>query len=74
MNEWTVNNKKDTLFVLSALFIVISVFLLLTILLHMNLISAATWGFTGAIAIIIFILIVHRAENSFFYCFILYWY
>ena len=65
MNEWTVNNKKDTLFVLSALFIVISVFLLLTILLHMNLISAATWGFTGAIAIIIFILIVvNRAQYT----------
>ena len=65
MNEWTVNNKKDTLFVLSALFVVISLLLLLTILLHMNIISAGIWGFTGAIAIIIFILIViNRAQYT----------
>ena len=65
MNEWTVNNKKDTLFVLSALFVAISLLLLLTILLHMNIISAAIWSFTGAIAIIIFILIVvNRAQYT----------
>jgi len=65
MNEWTVNNKKDTLFVLSALFVAISLLLLLTILLHMNIISAGVWGFTGAIAIIIFIIIViNRAQYT----------
>jgi len=65
MNEWTVNNKKDTLFVLSSLFVAISVLLLLTILLHMNIISAGIWGFIGAIAIIIFILIVvNRAQYT----------
>ena len=65
MNEWSVNNKKDTLFVLSSLFIAISILLLLTILLHMHLISTGIWSFTGAIAIIIFILIVvNRAQYT----------
>jgi len=65
MNEWSVNNKKDTLFVLSSLFIGISALLLLTILLHMNIISAGIWGFIGAIVIIIFILIViNRAQYT----------
>jgi len=65
MNEWTVNNKKDTLFVLSSLFIGISVFLLLTILLHMHIISTGIWAFIGAITVIIFILIViNRAQYT----------
>ena len=65
MNEWTINNKKDTLFVLSSLFIGISVFLLLTILLHMHIISTGVWAFIGAITVIIFILIVvNRAQYT----------
>ena len=65
MNEWTVNNKKDTLFVLSSLFVVISVFLLLTVLLRMSIITTGMWSFTGVIAIIIFILIVvNRAQYT----------
>ena len=65
MNEWTVNNKKDTLFVLSALFVAISIFLLLTILLHMYIISTGVWAFIGAITVIIFILIVvNRAQYT----------
>jgi len=65
MNEWTVNNKKDTLFVLSSLFIGISVFLLLTILLHMHIISTGIWAFIGAITVIVFILIViNRAQYT----------
>ena len=58
MNEWTVQNKNDTLFVFSALFITISVLLLLTVLLRMNIIPASLWVGIGLPFIIIFILIV----------------
>jgi hypothetical protein len=58
MNEWSVHNKKDTLFVFSSLFIMIALFLLLTALLRLNYISAGVWGFTGAIGLVIFIMIV----------------
>jgi len=58
MNEWTVQNKDDTLFVFSALFITISVLLLLTVLLRMHIIPASLWVGIGLPFIIIFILIV----------------
>jgi len=65
MNEWSVNNKKDTLFVLSSLFITIGLFLLLTALLRLRYISAGVWGFTGAIGLVIFIMIVvNRAQYT----------
>ena len=65
MNEWSVNNKKDTLFVFSSLFITIGVFLLLTALLRLRYISAGVWGFTGAIGLVIFIMIVvNRAQYT----------
>lgn len=58
MNEWSVNNKKDTLFVFSSLFIMLSGLLLITVLWRMGLMSSYLWGALGAPLIIIFILIV----------------
>jgi len=65
MNEWTVNNKKDTLFVYSSLFIMLSVLLLLTGLLRMSLISTSLWVICGLIIIIVFVLIlVNRSHYT----------
>jgi hypothetical protein len=65
MNEWSVNNKKDTLFVFSSLFIILSLFILLAVLFKMNLISPAVCYITGSVAIMIFILIViNRAQYT----------
>jgi len=58
MNEWTVGNKNDTLFVMSSLFIMISGLLLLTGLWRMGIISSSIWVMLGLPLIIIFILIV----------------
>jgi hypothetical protein len=65
MNEWSVNNKKDTLFVFSAGFVLLSVLIGLTVLFRMSLISSILWGWMGAIAIIVFILIlINRAQYT----------
>lgn len=65
MNEWTVNNKKDTLFVYSSLFIMLSVLLLLTGLLRMSLISTSLWVVCGLIIIVVFVLIlVNRSQYT----------
>lgn len=65
MNEWTIQNKKDTLFVFSSLFIILSLFILLAILFKMNLISSAICYITGSVALMIFILIViNRAQYT----------
>lgn len=65
MNEWTIGNKKDTLFVYTSLFITLSLIVLFTTLLRMNLISSALWGFTSVLAIIILIMIViNRAQYT----------
>jgi hypothetical protein len=58
MNEWTVNNKKDTLFVYSSLFVMLSGLLLLTGLLRMEMISTSLWVGMGLCLIIVFVLIV----------------
>jgi hypothetical protein len=58
MNEWTVQNKSDTLFVFSSLFITISALLLLTVLWKMHIIPASLWVGIGLPFILIFILIV----------------
>jgi len=58
MNEWSVGNKKDTLFVFSALFVVLSVIVFLTAFLRMNIISSAVWATTSVVAILVFVLIV----------------
>ena len=65
MNEWTVQNKKDTLFVFSSLFITISVILLLTVLWRMNIIPASLWVGIGLPFILIFIfIVVNRSQYT----------
>lgn len=65
MNEWTVNNKKDTLFVFSMLFIMLSGLVLITVLWRLNLISSSLWLFLGAPLIVIFILVViYRSQYT----------
>lgn len=58
MNEWTVNNKRDTLFVMSSLFIMLSAFLLFTGLWRMQMLSATTCLMMAVPLLLIFILIV----------------
>lgn len=58
MNEWSVNNKKDTLFVYSALFIALSILILITVLWRMGVIGTGLWVGFAAPTIIVFILIV----------------
>lgn len=60
MNEWSVNNKNDTLFVFSSGFIMLSGLLLITALYRIGMISSYLWVALGAPLIIIFILIVLR--------------
>jgi hypothetical protein len=60
MNEWSVNNKNDTLFVFSSGFIMLSGLLLITALYRIGMISSYLWVALGAPLIIIFILIVVR--------------
>lgn len=63
MNEWTVNNKYDTLFVLSSLFIMLSGLLLITVLWRMGLISSYLWAALATPLILIFLLIVIRRSR-----------
>lgn len=63
MNQWSVNNKNDTLFVFSSLFILLSLLVLLTVLWRFNLISGKLCGSLAAPFIIIFILIVIYRAN-----------
>jgi hypothetical protein len=63
MNEWTVNNKKDTLFVFSSLFLMLSGLTLITVLYRMSLISPYLWSFFAAFMVIIFTIIVVRRSQ-----------
>lgn len=63
MNQWSVGNKKDTLFVFSALFILLSALILLTVLWRMGMIGAGLCGGLAAPLIIIFVLIVIYRAN-----------
>jgi hypothetical protein len=56
MNEWSVGNKNDTLFVYSALFIALSGLLLCVVLWKLGMISASFCGSLAALLIIIFVL------------------
>jgi hypothetical protein len=58
MNEWSVHNKNETLFVFSSLFIMLSVLLLLTVLWRMGIIPSTLWVGIGLPFILIFVLIV----------------
>jgi hypothetical protein len=57
MNEWSVNNKKDTLFVLSSIFIMLSGLLLITGLYRTGIIGIGTWVAIGIVLITIVVLI-----------------
>ena len=65
MNEWSVNNKKDTLFVFSMLFIMLSALVLLTTLWRMSIISASLAGGLAIPVIIIFVLtVINRSQYT----------
>lgn len=57
MNEWSVGNKQDTLFVFSSLFLLLSGLLLLTGIWRLGLISSSLWVGFAAPMIIVFILV-----------------
>jgi hypothetical protein len=63
MNQWSVSNKNDTLFVYSTLFILLSILILLTGLWNLGLISGSLSGGLSAFFIVIFILIVIYRAN-----------
>jgi hypothetical protein len=58
MNEWSVGNKNDTLFVYSALFITLSGLLLCVVLWKMGIISGYLSGSLMGLIIVIFVLIL----------------
>lgn len=60
MNEWSVGNKQDTLFVFSSLFLLLSGLLFLTALWRMGWIRPSLWVSFAMPLVIIFILIVFR--------------
>jgi len=65
MNDWTANNKKDTLFIFSAGFVLLSVLLALTVALRLFVISSTLWAWVGGAAIVIFILtLLNRAQYT----------
>lgn len=65
MNEWSVGNKKDTLFVFSMLFIVLTALILITVLWRLGLINSALWVGIAAPLILIFTLtIVYRSQYT----------
>jgi hypothetical protein len=65
MNEWSVNNKRDTLFIFSMLLIVLTSLTVLTVLWRMGIISATLWVVIGAPIILIFLLtLISRAQYT----------
>jgi hypothetical protein len=58
MNQWSVGNKKDTLFIFSFLFIALSALILITVLWRMGTISSTLCAGLFAPIIIIFVLVV----------------
>lgn len=60
MNEWSVGNKQDTLFIFSSLFILLSGLLLITGLWRLGLISSYLWVAIAIPLLLIFILILLR--------------
>ena len=63
MNEWSVGNKNDTLFVYSALFITLSCLLLCVVLWKMGIISGYLSGSLMGLILVIFILILFRRSQ-----------
>ena len=65
MNEWTVQNKQDTLFVLSSLFIALSTLLLLTVLWRMGMSTGYTAAIYAVPVVIIFVFIlINRSQYT----------
>lgn len=65
MNEWTVNNKKETLFIFSLLFVALSALVLITTLLRMGILSSALWvGFAAPIIIITILVLLSRTQYT----------
>jgi len=65
MNEWSVNNKKDTLFIFSMLFIMISGLILVTGLYKLNVISTSFWMLLSVPMILIFVLtVIYRSQYT----------
>lgn len=65
MNEWSVNNKKDTLFILSMLFITISGLILVTGLYKLNVINISFWMLLSIPMILIFVLtVIYRSQYT----------
>lgn len=58
MNEWSVGNKQDTLFVFSSLFLLLSGLLLLTGIWRLGFISSALWVALAVPLVLIFLLVV----------------
>jgi hypothetical protein len=63
MNQWSVSNKNDTLFVFSSLFILLSSLILLTLLWRITIISSALYGSLSGLFILIFIFMVLYRAN-----------
>ena len=63
MNEWTVHNKNDTLFVFSALFIMLSGLLLFVVLWRLGVVSSLVCAALCAPLIIVFVFIVVRRSQ-----------
>ena len=65
MNEWSVNNKKDTLFIYSMLFIMLSGFLLLIVLWRAQIINSGLCVRLGTPLLVIFTFtIVYRSQHT----------
>jgi len=65
MNQWSVSNKDDTLFVFSSLFILLSSLILLTLLWRRTIISSALYGSLSGLFVLIFILmVIYRANYT----------
>lgn len=60
MNEWSVGNKQDTLFVASSLFLLLSGLLFLTAIWRLGIIQSSLWVAFAAPLVIIFLLILIR--------------
>jgi len=65
MNEWSINNKKDILFVYSMLFIMLSGLSFITGLWKLNILSTSLWTLLSIPMIIIFVItVVYKSQYS----------
>ena len=65
MNEWSVNNKKDTLFVYSMLFIILSGLSFITGLWKLKIVSTSLWVLLSIPMIIIFVMtVIYRSQYT----------